>query len=116
MNFASPTPYDLHRRSWRRDGIEIVWGVGLQRGRAIRAVHCGISAIIAQPGSGQLSARLSRYPASREGPLTEPTDGVSRRAAARIDDECGYPFSDNSGLRSATSMIEEGAIRWFILL
>ena len=32
--------------------------------------------------------------------ISEPIDGVIAAAAARIDDECGPPFSDNSGLRS----------------
>jgi hypothetical protein len=37
-------------------------------------------------------------------------------AAARIDDECASPFSDNSGLRSGDLDPEEGAIRWSISL
>ena len=35
---------------------------------------------------------------------------------SHLDDECASPFSDDSGLRSATSIIEEGAIRWSISL
>ena len=43
-------------------------------------------------------------------------DGVSRRVRLTSDDECASPFSEDSGLRSGTSIIEEGAMRCCILL